>query len=805
MPENLWQRNDSIPRWAAALFSALRFSEASVAGLAQLDEAEWQTLLAFCDRMQLTLLLPSVGGAALPDRVRRRIAENLQDNAARYELLKRAGLEIAQAFQAEAIEFVTLKGVTQWPGFVSDPRLRVQWDLDFFCPPAHLPRAGGALQALGYAAVDGYEAFPVDHLPTMIRQTGWRWRGNYFDPEIPPSVDLHFRFWDAETEGFDVPGVGQFWRRRVERSVDGQRWPALDPADALGYSALHLLRHWLRGSLRPHQVYELAYFLETHAAGDEFWNAWGETHPALLRRLEAIGFRLASEWFGCRLSAVAEREVRALGEDVGRWFERYAASPVEALFRPNKDEVWLHYGLLESAPARRKVLRRRLLPLRLPPPHEPYVPREPVSWPVRLRRQAKYAAHVIDRAAHHARALVPTLWRGRFWLRPGAGLGKPFWRFLGAASLFNFGAFIFVLLYNLYLLEAGLGEGVLGFVTGAAAAGSVAATLPAALLMRRWGLQRTLWLCFSSAAVVGACRALLRSPLALVAAAFLGGAVLAIYMVSVPPVIAHLAGEHQRPRAFSVFFASSIALGILGGMAGGGLPGWIARVVPAIDAVQAKQAALLIACAFPALALLLASRLRIPPVPGEVRQYPRGRFVGKFLLIVGVWQLATGAFNPFFNAYFARHLHLPVERIGALFSGGQLAQVAAILAAPVILRRLGLVPGIAGMQLATGVALVCLTGSAAVPLAAACYMAYVAFQYMSEPGIYSLLMNRIPPGEHSGASALNMLVAFSSQALAATLAGLGYARFGYPPVMALAAGGAMLSGLLSRKLLGAGP
>ncbi len=68
-----------------------------------------------------------------------------------------------------------------------------------------------------------------------------------------------------------------------------------------------------------------------------------------------------------------------------------------------------------------------------------------------------------------------------------------------------------------------------------------------------------------------------------------------------------------------------------------------------------------------------------------------------------------------------------------------------------------------------------------------------------------LLMNRVPAGEHSGASALNMLVAFSSQALAATLAGLGYARFGYPPVMALAAGGAMLSGLLSRKLLGAGP
>jgi hypothetical protein len=42
-------------------------------------------------------------------------------------------------------------------------------------------------------------------------------------------------------------------------------------------------------------------------------------------------------------------------------------------------------------------------------------------------------------------------------------------------------------------------------------------------------------------------------------------------------------------------------------------------------------------------------------------------------------------------------------------------------------------------------------------------------------------MNLVQPGEPSGASALNFLVAFSSQALAA--------------------GGALLSGLLSRKLL----
>lgn len=801
MPPDLWHRNERIPKWAAALLASLRFSEAQTGGLAQLEDAEWQALLAFCDRMQLTLIFGEACRGALPDWVCRRVEESFQDNCRRYERVKSACLEIAETFEAEAVEYLTLKGLTQWPGFTSDPRLRVQWDLDFFCPQDHLLRARDALLTLGYKAVHGLERLPVDHLPAMIRRTGWRWRGNYFDPEIPPAVDLHFRFWDAETECFDAPGVDPFWSRRVEQSVAGQRIPALHPADALGYSALHLLRHWLRGSLRPNIVYELAYFLDTHAADDEFWNARGELHPAALRRLEAVCFRLASEWFGCRLAGAAQQEMRSLGEDVQLWFKKYAASPVEALFRPNKDELWLHCCLLESAPARRKVLRRRLLPARFPPPNEPYVPDEQVSWQVRLRRQARYAAHVIDRAIHHGRALTPTLWRGRFWLQRGGGLGKPFWLFMAAASLFNFGAFLFALLYNLYLLDAGLGEGVLGLVTGATAAGSVAATLPAALLMRRWGLRRALLLCFLSAAGVGACRALLRSPPALVACAFLGGAVLALYMVSVAPVIAHLTAEDKRPRGFSVFFASSIALGILGGLAGGALPGWIARFVPAMVGGPAKQAALLLGCVFPALALWPASRLRIPPAPGEVRRYPRSAFVGRFLAVLAVWNLATGAFNPFFNAFFARNLHLPVERIGALFSGGQLAQVVAILAAPMVLRRFGLAPGIAGMQLATGVALGCLAGSTAAPVAAAFYMAYVALQWMSEPGMYSLLMNRVKPGEQSGASALNFLVAFSSQALAASLAGLGYAHFGYPAVMGLAAGGAMLAGWLFRKLL----
>ena len=42
------------------------------------------------------------------------------------------------------------------------------------------------------------EDFPTDHLPALIRKTGWEWRGDFFDPEIPTAIELHHRFWNSQ-------------------------------------------------------------------------------------------------------------------------------------------------------------------------------------------------------------------------------------------------------------------------------------------------------------------------------------------------------------------------------------------------------------------------------------------------------------------------------------------------------------------------------------------------------------------------------------------------------------------------------
>src|SRR5882762_398285 len=392
-----WETNRRLPRGVAAVFAALRFSAPAPELLQRLSDAEWKIALAFTDRSGLTLILGALWRDYLPAWVRERIDHDLANNTERVGRLRAALVEIIEPLKARRIEHLLLKGLSQEVDFVADPYLRVGYDIDLFAPPDSLVPARQILESLGYEAIAGTSRFPADHIPPMIRKTGWHWNGDYFEPGIPPCIDLHFRFWDPATEGFPAPGVENFWERRIQQ--DGL--PVLGRADRLGYAALHLLRHLFRGNPRPYHVYEIAYFLDTHAGDDSFWSSWRETHPAALRRLEAIAFRLARAWFGCRLAPVVAEAIDELGAGIQVWFEHYAAAPLEAKFHPNKHEMWLQFELLDSPRERARLFVRRLLPATLPvAAANVYVPEEQLTRRMRLQGAVKYAGHIIDRTRY---------------------------------------------------------------------------------------------------------------------------------------------------------------------------------------------------------------------------------------------------------------------------------------------------------------------------------------------------------------------------------------------------------------------
>jgi len=384
------------------------------AEIREIGDAEWPKLLDLTDRSQLTLPLGVRCRQHLPNWVRARIDENLSNNAIRHQRIAETYEAVAGTLSSRGIEFAVLKGFSHCPLYCDELRHRPQYDLDLYCPADAITPAYEAIMGLGYEPFGRAGRTALDHLPPLIRKTGWRSRGDYYDPDIPITIELHFRFWDPATERFNVSGADGFWARRQHRVVGSVNVPTLHPVDGLSYATWHLVRHLVRGDVRAYHVYELAHFLHQTSSDDAFWREWRDARPAPL--VEMIAFRLAREWFGCQANPVVEELVRALPPNIERWFELFAFSPIQALERPNKDELFLHFCLLNSFADRAQVAKRRLFPRRL----SPYIADAHVASPdlrLRMKRRVVGVSFLATRGFHHVRSLLPVMVHGLRWRR----------------------------------------------------------------------------------------------------------------------------------------------------------------------------------------------------------------------------------------------------------------------------------------------------------------------------------------------------------------------------------------------------
>jgi predicted MFS family arabinose efflux permease len=785
---------------ALDVISALNFAPDNEPRLDIIPLEHWPALLSFGDRTQLILPLNDRWGHLFPSPVRPEIERRVTAQRLRTERLKHTFQTVDAALQREGVAYAVLKGFTHCPYFLPALQSRVQYDIDVYSP-GHHREAYEALRRIGYEPIQGLERFPLDHLPTLVRKTGWEWRGDFYDPDLPLSVEVHFRLWDGETERLYPEGLDSFWDRRVVRREHGLVFHSLHAVDLPAYAALHLLRHVLRGDLKPLHLYELAFFLHTHAADSSLWESWLQLHKKSLRRLEAISFQLAAHVFSCRLPDVVKMEIAELSVPVLRWMAQYGDSPISSGFRPNKDELWLHMSLLETGREKRHVFLRRVFPLRLPGPVDAvHLPDERITWRIHIRKRWRYLLFVLSRLARHTRVLFPVLVKGSAWFLANRGISSQFLRFMGAAAVFELGLFVFYLLYSLFLLDRGFAEDFVGANSSAMQVGGIAGAVPAGAAAGKWGLSRALTTSIALLAVVLALRVVVANSAALLALAFVAGMLASCWMVCIAPVIAELAPEKSRPFAFSLFFSTGIGIGVLGGILGGRLPGISMSI--GVPSAYGKHVSLLVGCLLVGVGSALLSRLRLQQgAAEETRLYPRNPMLWRFLLVVGMFSLGTGAFNPLYAAFLSSAAHLSVDRIGTVFAISQLAQVIAIMLGGTAARKFGLQTSISWIFAATAVALMWLGIGPAGLSAAAAYIAYMSFQYMSEPGMFTMLMSLAQLSERRGASTLNFLVINTTQAAAALLAGLAVTRYGYGPVLGTAAAAVLLAALSFPLLL----
>jgi len=422
-----------IPREVAALLDALQLEGSNTDALLVLDDVDWRRLLEFCDLAHLALPLSQVNTAGFPDWVVARLEQNVRDNAARFERVKEAYIEASTAMGRAAVSHVVLKGFAQVPDYVKEARLRSQSDIDVYCPRECLEKAQAALMKIGYRP-DGAADQHSDHGPGFTRPGAWKWRGNAYDPEMPPAIELHFCLWNPRASLIEIPEAERFWERRESRRMGNMEFCTLHPLDQLGYLALHILRGVLTGDWVVHHVLELATFLHNRTRDVEFWSQWHEMHSAKLRRLEALAFGLARNWFSCAIPEVVRLEVDRLPPGQQRWLRRFGGAPLEVMFRHNKDGRLLQLLLTRSRTSRQSVLRKVIFPSRVPGPQASAVR-------IRYRRAIPgrkgnspvlYARYLARTALANAAADIAFFVHGvHLWFSTRA-LTTQFWAFLAA-------------------------------------------------------------------------------------------------------------------------------------------------------------------------------------------------------------------------------------------------------------------------------------------------------------------------------------------------------------------------------------
>lgn len=403
-----------------------------------------------------------------------------------------------------------------------------------------------------------------------------------------------------------------------------------------------------------------------------------------------------------------------------------------------------------------------------------------------------------------------SIWRSpAMWLREKQ-LSRDFWVYFTAAFFFDFGFTVYYFLFNLYLLDLHFNERSIGLIGGALTLGSMAGTLPTGLLARKIGLRPLLLVCFVTAPVIGVLRLAVFGEAAQIGLAFACGLAMCLWGVCYLPAVAAATTERNRASAFSLIFSVSIGTAALGGFLCGYLPQWLRRAGFDMQPVQVKRLILISACLIAAIGLLAVLRMRCPAKKEDNTSSGNGirrrfwqldPFMLRFLPVMALWTIVLSSFTPFANIYLAGQLHIPLPRIGLIFSLVQVAQFCATLLTPLLFRALGLINGMVVTQLLTAAAIGCLAGTHNIGLAMTLYVGFSALQWMASPGLYNLLMTKMPEEEHSTASALMMFCTALVGAGATASAGILLTRFGYPRVMVGIAALAVAAAVLLRMVM----
>jgi Na+/melibiose symporter-like transporter len=380
-----------------------------------------------------------------------------------------------------------------------------------------------------------------------------------------------------------------------------------------------------------------------------------------------------------------------------------------------------------------------------------------------------------------------------------------------AVGLAYFG--LATVLYNLFLLRLGFSPVIIGQVNGAGQLAWALGALPSSILGRRLGYR----LMNVIGCLVIALGYVLFLNIQLVPASgqvgwLFGTNILiwsgaALASVNGLPLLASVSSPEERTHAFATANATAALFAILGSLAAGFLPGWLAgQTGSSLEQAFPYQMAFWVAPI--AFVLMAFTYSRIKPRLGAAAQAeaeehsPLPLWIFLFFGVVVFFQTASeGGLRAFFNVYLDTELRLPTAQIGAMFALGGVLPILGALVMPVVVGRFGLVRALAMTAVVMAAGLIFM-GRFPVPLAAAAGFSGVNFLTALAGSIRGILSQEIVAPRWRGMSSailiLGLALGWSGMAFvgSAVIEQLRFAGLMYLSAISALVSGVLLVGYL---------
>jgi Uncharacterised nucleotidyltransferase len=353
--------------------TALRFlTTDSLELLRGFDEEAWERNLRWLDRSGLALPLAArLAGrwsdSAVPDSIRAALQSRLLDNQKRMERMLEFFDQVVSALSAARVRYCCVKGFSLIPDCFHGMRERHQVDLDFLVDPSTLNAAVGAIEGVGYKLQYASSSGEVRLITPWKKHIGV---GEYLYqlPEGPP-VELHSRFWEADSDGIEFPLLPIFPDSTEAHELYSIDFPRLSPAYQFLYLLLHIFRHLLGSWMRLLSLYEVATFIRTRGSCDEIW----AEVVGIIERDQRLSTACALVLGLVELAFPVElpeklHEVYSvnLSLDSALWLDRCAAMWLLADPPGNKLNLLVQKQFWADRDIWKQYLVRRLLPIRSP-------------------------------------------------------------------------------------------------------------------------------------------------------------------------------------------------------------------------------------------------------------------------------------------------------------------------------------------------------------------------------------------------------------------------------------------------------